>query len=578
MSFWLVVLLLMSSSLRQSDDSSEQVERQLFDAMRKLDALKSENKKLKDIANELRRLKSLADKKTNVGEALLNPKHDDNIWHLTDNDNGSDSVAVDEPSLLSEVSRRAAENGVVEFWYYITAQLSHLKSDMSGQSSSIDQQWINTKLEKLTDILSTSADYKRSVMRDFRNMTKASDAWRNKEAKALAALIQRRLHMLQNPADCRSARKLLCNINKGCGFGCQLHHIAYCFIVAYGTNRTLIVMSRGWRYSPTGGWDKYFLPVSNTCQDRTANTGSAKMWTANVDNIQVVEMPIIDSIHPRPPYMPQAVPADIADRLIRLHGHPFVWWMGQFVSYLLRLQPWLVTDIEKMTQKLDFYGPIVGIHVRRTDKVGSEAAFHDIDEYMVHVEDYFLTLDKLYSSVKRRVYIATDDPSVIDETKRKYPEYDVIGDTTLSKTAGLSNRYSDDSLRAVILDIHFLSQSDYLVCTFSSQVCRLAYELMQTLHADASRRFRSLDDVYYFGGQNAHYQVALVEHKARPGTDELDLLPGDGISVAGNHWDGFSKGRCERTGKLGIYPSYKVREHVDIVNFPIYLTADTDTS
>jgi len=103
----------------------------------------------------------------------------------------------------------------------------------------------------------------------------------------------------------------------------------------------------------------------------------------------------------------------------------------------------------------------------------------------------------------------------------------------------------------------------------------VAYELMQSMHPDASRYFHSLDDVYYYGGQNAHYQVALVEHKPRPGTDELELVPGKRVSIAGNHWDGFSKGRCERTGRVGIYPSYKVREHVDVVEFPTYPEADT---
>jgi len=110
------------------------------------------------------------------------------------------------------------------------------------------------------------------------------------------------------------------------------------------------------------------------------------------------------------------------------------------------------------------------------------------------------------------------------------------------------------------------------------QVCRVAYELMQTMHPDASRYFHSLDDVYYYGGQNGHMQVALVEHQPRPGTDELTLVPGDRISLAGNHWDGFSKGRCERTGRVGIFPSYKVREHVDIVQFPTYPEANLVTS
>jgi len=82
---------------------------------------------------------------------------------------------------------------------------------------------------------------------------------------------------------------------------------------------------------------------------------------AGTDQVQVVELPIVDSLYPRPPYMPQAIPADLAPRLMRLHGHPFVWWVSQFVSYLFRLQPRLVTDIEQMQQKLHFDHPVVGL-------------------------------------------------------------------------------------------------------------------------------------------------------------------------------------------------------------------------
>ena len=41
--------------------------------------------------------------------------------------------------------------------------------------------------------------------------------WRLKESKALSDLVQNRLKALQNPEDCSSAKKLVCNLNKGCG-------------------------------------------------------------------------------------------------------------------------------------------------------------------------------------------------------------------------------------------------------------------------------------------------------------------------------------------------------------------------
>lgn len=52
----------------------------------------------------------------------------------------------------------------------------------------------------------------------------------------------------------------------------------------------------------------------------------------------------------------------------------------------------------------------------------------------------------------------------------RYPNYEFISDNSISWSAGLHNRYTENSLRGVILDIHFLSQADFLVCTFSSQV------------------------------------------------------------------------------------------------------------
>lgn len=80
----------------------------------------------------------------------------------------------------------------------------------------------------------------------------------------------------------------------------------------------------------------------------------------NIDDVQVVEMPIVDSLYPRPPYMPQAIPRDLSERLIRLHGHSFVWWIGQFLKYLIRPQPALADDIEATRKRLHFKNPIVG--------------------------------------------------------------------------------------------------------------------------------------------------------------------------------------------------------------------------
>lgn len=92
---------------------------------------------------------------------------------------------------------------------------------------------------------------------------------------------------------------------------------------------------------------------------------------------------------------------------------------------------------------------------------------------------------------------------------------------------------------------------------FLLQVCRLAYEIMNSLQPDASTKFTSLDDTFYFSGQIRRLNVALISHKA-DGPDEMDLEVGDEIEVAGNHWDGYSMGVNVKTKKRLLYPTFKV--------------------
>ena len=61
-----------------------------------------------------------------------------------------------------------------------------------------------------------------------------------------------------------------------------------------------------------------------------------------------------------------------------------------------------------------------------------------------------------------------------------------------------------------------------------------------------------------------------MDHKAST-FDELDLEVGDILSVAGNHWNGYNKGRKHGSEQeLGLYPLYKTKEKFKIVKFPTY--------
>ncbi|XP_065183891.1 alpha-(1,6)-fucosyltransferase-like [Sycon ciliatum] len=454
-------------------------------------------------------------------------------WSLTTNLRKRDKV------------RRRVLNTMREMWFYIRRQLGAVKDTAGGEIKS-----------RLSDILDDLIGYYQSAATDIVSLGEIGGMkeWRQGQADLATSMIAKRIQGLQEPDDCTKSKRLVCDLGKGCGFGCQIHHVFYCMATAFGTGRTFIVQGQSWSYSRSG-WNGVFKPTSAKCESH--GTGHS-MWRGDDDETDVIKMPIIDGVSPRPKALPLAVPSEFVEVIEGFHTYPSVYWFGHLARYIMRYAPAVKESIDKRLEEIGFKHPIVGIHVRRTDKINTEAAFHHVKEYMLHVEEWYLELERTTKVDKRRVYLASDDPKAIDEARSEFPAYEFLNDKSSSLNAGVGSRYSDAGLKGVVFDIEVLSRTDFLSCTFSSQVCRVAYELMQPLHIDAGDKFRSLDDIYYFGGQRGHDQRAIYPHKGRNG--QLDIEVGDLFGIAGNHWDGYSKGTNRRTGRLGMYPAYKVEE------------------
>ena len=186
-------------------------------------------------------------------------------------------------------------------------------------------------------------------------------------------MLQKRLEYLQNPPNCVSAQKLVCQIRNETGFGSQLHHLMYCFIVAYATRRTLILDSKGshysvclqylsfvslpdWAYSSEHGWTDVFQPLSSTCTE----ADHPIIWGSYHKIAKNVFLPRSWSYVPKLPQLPQAVPKDLADELMAFHGYPFVWFVGHFVKYLMRPNAKMQSYIDSKSKGLSIQKPYVG--------------------------------------------------------------------------------------------------------------------------------------------------------------------------------------------------------------------------
>lgn len=58
------------------------------------------------------------------------------------------------------------------------------------------------------------------------------------------------------------------------------------------------------------------------------------------------------------------------------------------------------------------------VHIRRTDKVGTEAALHQVEEYMTAVDEYYKQREMVEKIDQRRVFLASDDPKVNNQMKK----------------------------------------------------------------------------------------------------------------------------------------------------------------
>ena len=479
-----------------------------------------------------------------------------------------------EPTKEYELARRRLHRDINEFWWVIKTNLETLIKDDNQDTDKLNHNSIVDGQERHAAMMAILEEI--SEVDGFKS-------WRERENKELSNLLQSRILFLQNPENCSTAPKLFCKFNKLCGFGCQFEHMVSCLMLAYGTNRTLVLDDRDWSYNgyKNIALGDVFQQISSSCLIDNLDPislNNIKKWPGTHED-ELVECPqtitgdsALDEF--------TALPEDLADRIIRINGDPLLWRRSQFVKYLWKPTGSTQMLLELIEKETDRRLPIVGIHVRRTDKlVEEEGSFHNIEEYIKHAEEYFQQLEIMYGQkiVPKQIYVASDDPKVFSECRKKFPEYKFLGDVMSSKSADLSSRYNFESLQYLISDIHMLSQSDFLVCTLTSNVCQLAYEIQQQRFVDGSTRIKSLDVSWISAGFFRRHEV-IYPHMAQD-EGELNVEVGDVINGITNLWNGYSIGKLANDGnKFGSYPLYKTRETPRTSKLPTYEEAKYFTS
>ena len=310
--------------------------------------------------------------------------------------------------------------------------------------------------------------------------------------------VRLRLEQLQDPGEGRCGTRQVVTVEKkSCGWACNFHHVNHCFKKAIVTGSMLVHSSRTWlRVDPsacpsaTHSWDCLFAPLSPSCPSPPP-----------AGALDVIHCPISEIAAYGLQYY---VPPQLARVAALFHRDPPVWFAGQTEGFLQRPAEPMQLDYASAAALADANRPLVAIHVRRTDKIGSEAAHHAFAQYMAKAETLLIRDYGAIPSVYA-LYLMSDDVSVIREaedyftSRPQFPRPHLLYSKESIATGLPSHRNKLDSLKFLQKDIWTAAHADYLVGTFSSQISRLVYELMQTIRRDPFDDVQSLDDGWYYG-------------------------------------------------------------------------------
>ena len=262
------------------------------------------------------------------------------------------------------------------------------------------------------------------------------------------------LYARQHPLDCSGARLVSCDISKSqLGFGYQLHQLSKCILQAYKDGETAVLWPAqiGQYGSECGNrWDCFFEPISSCSGPAPAKSfDSFGEW-------------IPPEVTDEQPSGSKTLPAIVT--------------VGFVEKLLLRPNSRLNERIAKKS-KADY-----GVHIRLTDKVSSgEGWAHTVEQYMQACDRQAMPHWNFHSAYGRNfgktVFVASDNPAAIRETISRYPQYRIVQASSNLEEVSINTRYSKEGLDLLVEEVLGLSDTEFFVGTFSSQVSRIVYEV-----------------------------------------------------------------------------------------------------
>jgi glycoprotein 6-alpha-L-fucosyltransferase len=393
------------------------------------------------------------------------------------------------------------------------------------------------------------------------------EAWRDQEFQDLSNLVQQRFEIHQNPSDCENA-KLLTNVEeKPCGWGCQFILYMDDFHASLVLNRSLVFKKPPLFFYEPDEHQKFCKPITETCNFTFTEKEVVKYPGKN--DTRIIRTDPYIRLYARPnKLLPTNLPTQLFPRLDKLLEEPDVWWIGQILKFVTRLRPHYQKLVRETAAKIGIESPIVGVHIRRGNKV-KEIAPASVTSYMAYVKEFYEVIQLSRRIDKKRVFIVTDEPSVIDELEQKYPDYEFLFNHDFSNNV---SHYQSQNTSAwpIYIDTQLMAMCDCFVGTFSSNLGRRFYAANYWLHKDANTFSKSIDYRYYENSDNPVFYQAIIEHTDPNSNATMSV--GDFGILRSLYYDtsGLFSLELNKTGKTINVPKFKLEKIFDTIHIGVF--------
>ena len=272
-------------------------------------------------------------------------------------------------------------------------------------------------------------------------------------------------------------QKLLYQIAPCCGFYSNYNNMVLAILYCQKHNIEFCLCSKHSNIAYKKGWQDYFLPFCEETDNRydTMYCGRFRPWPRKKDwpklaiykthlwlhNINLLKPDVFWEAHRQPLYPGIVDDCRAIDRRI------------------YRFNESTKREIEKYASTINLSKPFVSMHIRRGDKV-QEAQNTPLDRYF---EEATKQTDI------RRCFIFSDDYSVIEEAKAKYPEWDIF---TITKTEDTGYRHCEfassskevrrERLVYMFANVEIMAKAEYFFGTLSSNIGMYMYWRMPDGH------------------------------------------------------------------------------------------------